>query len=277
MKTRILLITFFSFTLFLFVFTTSCKKDSSSNAESSESIAQEMATAESAFDDDAMYADESFLSMSMLKSGNIIKHPFAPCATFSVDTTGGHRTRTIDFGSTNCLCNDGKYRRGKIVITFTAPRIKPGSVITTTFENYFVNDNQVSGTTTVTNNGLNDSNNLSWTITIDKTLTFKTGEVAHWAGTRTREWIEGMKTPLDWTDDVYSVTGTSTRTRPNGDTRTCTILTPLRKEMDCHHFVSGTVSIVRTGKPDILLDYGTGDCDDLATITVDGETKTIKI
>ena len=276
MKTILFLISAI-LSIFTVLLISSCKKDSATTSDTSETIAQDLASAESAFDDDAMFADDNFFSAAMLKSVEVTKHPFAPCAKFSVDTTGGIRKRTIDFGTTNCLCNDGKTRRGKIIVTFSAPRLKPGATITTTFDNYFVNDNQVTGTTSMVNNGFNAAGNLSWTNTIDKTVTFKTGEVAHWAGTRTREWIEGKNTPLDWTDDVYSITGSSTVTRPNGDTRTATIVTPLRKEMNCHHFVSGTVKIVRTDKADILLDYGTGDCDDVATITVNGVTKTIKI
>ena len=34
------------------------------------------------------------------------------------------RTLTIDFGSTNCLCPDGRYRRGKIVVVFTGSDLR---------------------------------------------------------------------------------------------------------------------------------------------------------
>jgi hypothetical protein len=53
------------------------------------------------------------------------------------------------------------------------------------------------------------------------------------------------------------------------------ILTPLRKELVCRFIVSGTIEIRPENLPVRLLDYGDGECDNIATVTINGEVYTI--
>ena len=77
---------------------------------------------------------------------------------------GSVKTLTVNFGATNCLCNDGRYRRGTIVLSFSGKYKDFLTVITVTPQNYFVNDNQVSGTKTITNKGHNAVHHLVYEI-----------------------------------------------------------------------------------------------------------------
>ncbi|MCX6190149.1 MAG: hypothetical protein NTW54_11235 [Bacteroidetes bacterium] len=43
------------------------------------------------------------------------------------------------------------------------------------------------------------------------------------------------------------------------------------------HLVSGTIEITPTGKPTRVIDYGNGNCDDDATLTVGKKTIAFKI
>lgn len=253
-----------------------CKKDKSLVSEDQTTPANDFALIENIFDDVNAIADEAAMgNTGLLKSTDDSSYGImSPCATVTRDTTVFPRTITIDFGTTNCLCHDGNYRRGKIMVSHTDRYFVPGSVKTITFDNYFENDNQVLGTKTITNNGRNEANNLSWTKVVDGTIIFATGETKHWTANSTREWIEGDGS-LIRIDDVFLLTGLSTITRISGETFTHTILTPLRKEMSCHNIVSGIVEITSPEKPTRTLDYGTGECDNLATVTVNGETHTI--
>ncbi len=52
------------------------------------------------------------------------------CVTFSIDTTGPVTEITLDFGTTNCKGNDGRYRRGELVVTYEDNPFDPGSVVT---------------------------------------------------------------------------------------------------------------------------------------------------
>src|SRR5690242_17947789 len=54
------------------------------------------------------------------------------CATITLDTVAMPHTCTIDFGSTNCLCTDGKYRRGVITVSFDGRYRDAGTTITIT-------------------------------------------------------------------------------------------------------------------------------------------------
>ena len=197
---------------------------------------------------------------------------FGSCATRTYD--GGTHTLTIDFGTTNCLCPDGRYRRGKIIVRFTTDvnTRRAGAVVTR--ENYFVNDNQHTATRTFTDLGTG-----SFTVAVTNASIIRANNggthswTANWTFTRTA----GYGTP-QVSDDVYSVTGASAGTNRNGMGYTTTVVTPLVKRADCFkYFVQGTVSITNSNNKTMILDYGNGTCDNVATVTVNGHTRTITL
>lgn len=257
----------------------SCTKDNPANPTAPTfTTVQDDAYAESIFDNVTSLTDEAYsLSSSNFKSteGRVF---LSNCATVSLDTTAFPRVLTIDFGDTNCLSNDGRYRRGKVLVSFTGRYRKPGTIITTTFDNYYVNDNQVEGTKVVTNNGFNDARHMSWTISVNGVITLASGKgTITWKSQRTREWIEGIDTPHNRGDDVYLITGQASGERANGLSWTRKITKPLKIEQACRFIVSGTVEIKPEGKPLRTLDFGDGECDNLATVTVNGKTYTIHL
>ena len=197
---------------------------------------------------------------------------FGACATRTFNATT--HTLTIDFGTTNCLCPDGRYRRGKIIVRFTTDvNTRPSGAIVTR-ENYFVNDNQHTATRTFTDLGAG-----SFTVAVTNASIIRANNggthswTANWTFTRTA----GFGTP-QVSDDVYNVTGSSTGTNRNGVGYTTTIATPLVKRADCFkYFVQGTVSITNSNNKTMTLDYGNGSCDNVATVTVNGHTRTIQL
>lgn len=275
MKTRIKLI-FIAF-LGLGILASSCKKDETDPTNDT-SYASDDVFAESIFDDVSNIGDEAYeMGSSNLKSGDGDKIFLSPCATVTLDTTVSPRVLTIDFGEENCLCNDGRYRRGKILISFTGRYKKPGSVITTGFDNYFVNDNQVDGTKVVTNMGKNDDNQPYFSVIVTGVIYLKNdGGTISWNATKTRTWIEGYFTKFI-RDDVYLIEGEAEGVRPSGLTWEREIINPLRKELNCKWIVSGTIELRPQDKPVRLLDYGDGSCDNVATVIIDGVTYTITL
>jgi len=254
----------------------SCSKDTTTAPTFT--TVQDDAYAESIFDNVTSLTDEAYsLSSSNFKSteGRVF---LSNCATVSLDTTAFPRVLTIDFGDTNCLSNDGRYRRGKILVSFTGRYRKPGTIITTTFDNYYVNDNEVEGTKVVTNNGFNDARHMSWTISVNGVITLAGGKgTITWKSQRTREWVEGSDTPHNRWDDVFLITGQASGNRANGLSWARKITNPLKVELACRFIVSGTVEIKPEGKPMRTLDFGDGECDNLATVTVNGKTYTIHL
>ncbi len=254
----------------------SCKK---TNNDEDFSASQDDAFAEATYDNVTSIADEAY---TLSTNGNYKSTDdrifLSDCATVTFDTTVFPRVLTIDFGDTNCLGNDGRYRRGKIIITFTGRYWHPGTIITTTFDEYYVNDNQVEGTKVVTNNGFNDSGNMNWDVAVNGVITLADGGgTISWNSQRNREWIDGIQTPYNRWDNIYLITGQATGQRANGLHWTRQITSPLRIELACRFIVSGTVEINPEGKPVRILDFGDGTCDNLATVTVNGNTYTIHL
>ena len=87
-------------------------------------------------------------------------------------------------------------------------------------------------------------------------------------------------TTLMLADDVYQISGTGSGVRANGNTYSTLILTPLVRKMaqGCRrHFVSGQLRISPGNHPDRVIDYGIGTCDNLATVTINGNTYPIQL
>ncbi|MBA3828546.1 MAG: hypothetical protein H0X33_06380 [Taibaiella sp.] len=199
------------------------------------------------------------------------------CVTVTNNTAVTPHVLTIDFGTTNCTGADGRNRRGKIIISYTGGYKDSGSTHTITFDNYFIDDNQLSGSKTVTNMGRNASGQYYYNISVNDSLNLGTGNgIISWTATRTRTWIAGYSTDTR-TDDVYDISGTSTVTRSNGKVFTVTITTPLQVAIGCRWVESGVVSISRSTGGTMTLDYGSGNCDAEAQLTVGSHTYNITL
>jgi hypothetical protein len=204
-----------------------------------------------------------------------LRRIYGTCAT---RTYNAHtRTLTIDFGPVNCLCPDGRYRRGKIVVAFTTdtPTRRAGAVVTR--ENYFVNDNQHTATRIFTSLSLG-----SFTVEVPSAsiVRVNNGGTHSWTASWTFTRTAGFGT-ASTSDDVYSVTGSASGTNRRGISYITTIQSPLIKRSDCYkYYVAGIVSIINARDKVMLLNYdpsGSQACDNTATVTVNGRTKTITL
>jgi hypothetical protein len=240
---------------------------------------------ETAFDEMTNISDQAITgNMVYYKSGQIIvakpgqniAFEKADCnVIITIDTTSSTKSVTVDYGSSNCTCNDGKTRRGKIVTTFTGQYIAPGTIITHTPVDYYVNDIKYEGTKTVQNMGLNSNNQPYFNVQIDGTATLESGEVVDYTSTRVRTWTTGFNTLLNRFDDEYDITGTSEATFSSGEGYTGNTTSPVHIKVGCGFPVSGTLDITPTGKPVRQINYGDGTCDYSFTVTVSGYTFTI--
>jgi hypothetical protein len=239
---------------------------------------------ESAFDEMTNISDQAITgNMVYYKNGGVIvTHPgdkpvqlkTACNVIITIDTTGSVKTVTVDYGSSNCDCNDGKTRRGKIVTTFTGPYHAQGTIITHTPLDYYVNDIKIEGTKTVENMGLNTTGQPYFNVQIDGVATLTTGETMTYTSTRVRTWTAGFNTLLNRFDDEYDITGTASGVFSSGGSYTANITAPVHIKVGCGFPVSGTVEITPQSHPVRVLDYGTGTCDATFTVTVNGHTYT---
>jgi len=251
----------------------SCKKDSKSTDTDIES-AENNSIAEADYNDvttmvDLAYMNGNNMSFREQTGDNLLG---GSCVTVTIDTVSSPRSITIDFGATNCTCLDGRKRRGKIIATWTGKYRNQGTVISISFINYFVNDNQISGTKTVTNNGRNGAGHLVYSVQVNGTIVkANNGGTITWSSTRQREWLAGDST-LNVLDDVYSITGSATGTNASGASYTITITQALVRRMNCYWFESGKIDVTPQGKLVRTLDYGNTGCDANATVTIAGVT-----
>lgn len=200
------------------------------------------------------------------------------CATVTNDTISSPRKLTINFGTTNCLCVDGKYRRGSIVVTYTGRYKDSGATHTITSNNYYVNDFKFNIHKTVTNKGTNMSGNVWYEVTVNDSLVLGTDSIISWTGNRTRTWLAGYAT-TDRSDDVYEIGGVTTLTRASGRVFTHTITTPLKIATSCAYIQSGVVTVSSTsfvgGSRTLDYSYGGGGCDNQAQLTIGSRTYVI--
>ena len=186
---------------------------------------------------------------------------------------------TIDFGD-GFLAKNGKSFEGKIIkITNGKKYYESGYSVSITYENFSINKNKISGTKIIENIGLNALGQMSWTITVDHQITKANGKRVSYYATRTRTQIEGAATKELFIDDKFSITGNGKGMASNGMTFEMKITKPIILDMSCRQRTSGIIDYTRSGKDTRTksLDYGEGTCDDLATLTINGQTKTISL
>jgi len=176
----------------------------------------------------------------------------------------------IDFG-TGCTGKDGRTRKGKIIIQYTGRLLVPGNSSTTTFDGYYVNDIKVEGTHKITNTST--ATVKSFTIAVSGArLSQPDGSYLEWNSEKTISQVDGLLTPIPL-DDVFNLTGHASGLVVKDNKLfqwNTAISSPLVKRFACHWIVKGTVNIQKGNAPVAVLDYGNGNCDNLATFTVNG-------
>jgi len=235
-------------------------------------------------DDVSIIAEDQFdmQKSSSAKTSAGMKSMLPLCATVTLSSTNDTWTRTIDFGTQGCALPNGNIVKGKIIISFSKNFTTPTKTISYTLEGFYHNGKLIEGSKTITHE-LKTSDLLATihpvtTHSIDVKITFPDGKIYTRTGTRVREMVEGFTTISIWEDNVFKVWGYNITTFPNGSKYTCTIqkTQPLLIKMSCKRPfpVSGIVDILKNDAT-ATLDYGNGDCDNLATMTINGVSKEI--
>ena len=282
-------ITIAAFAVLLSLFVISCQKENSfSNSatsvteEEAKVYSDESTQTEASFDDaedvsmiaaeeegDASTYGRSETANHYLPNFEELRLRLGPCATITITPNDSTypKTITIDFGTNGCLCADGKYRRGAIVIHLTAPIRRPGAVMTITFVEFYLNRAHVEGTKIISN--LSEGGNIKFTVqVVGGKVTFPNGRGYQYQGLKYVRQIEGGSTRT-CRDDVYSIEGRSNTEFNNGVTVNLNTETPLIKKVVCPWISNGLLKIKINDRV-LFLDYGApnnGDCDNKALLT----------
>ncbi len=184
------------------------------------------------------------------------------------------RTLTLDFGE-GCTGPGGVTRSGIIEVVLTGDMSEIGSVRTTTFDNFQVQNMTLSGTRVITNVGPNDEENQAM-FGQDHALTLtRNNHTITRTYTGTLAWFEGFDTE-DCEDDVVERNGVATHQTTSGWGSSTRTLDAVVHSRPCGHPISGTVTVDRP-LHNIVIDFGDGECDNLATITRNDNTYTLNL
>jgi len=183
---------------------------------------------------------------------------------------------TIDYG-TGCTGFYDNTRSGRIIIEVTGPRREEGSKRRVTFDDYYFNEIKVEGTKLFENLGLNANGNFVISVTLtDGKLTLPDGKTLERETEHQREWVAGFMTKNKW-DDECLVTGSAKGKNAEGISYFRTITSALHWKRVCAFIVSGVVKIEREGTEPFELNYGNGECDNVAVVSRGGESKEIQL
>jgi hypothetical protein len=186
------------------------------------------------------------------------------CVTITVVVQQNYREVTLDFGTEGCFVN-GHLLKGQIIYDYTRnPEAQEVTINYNLVDFYFDNKN-VIGTRSIFRELANENGNPQFTHDLSITVIWPNGVQASREGTRIREWVEGFGSGT-FDDNVFEITGDWTANFVNGNTHSYEVMMPLRREMTCAYFVSGTLDVQRTNFSG-MLDYGDNECDNQATFT----------
>lgn len=254
-----------------------CQKEDTSIDEALPVAKQETLVEEILVEVDAL-ADEALgLKLSEGKSA-VAEGDFfiSSCPVITIDNTSDPKVITVDFG-TGCTGKDNKVRSGKIIITATSftdatsERIK-------TFEDFYVDGAKVEGAVNkiITINRQDHSRVAE--IEEDITITFPDENgTAHRVASLIREYQYNKSGVLR--DNIITSYGTVEFTRVSGlkVVKTSSESEPLVFKVSCHRLVSGVVTVTTSDNRTWTIDYGDGECDNLATITSGDKTRVIRL
>lgn len=268
---------------FSFAFLSSCEKTEGTldlTADEALLQVQDETLATDLFDEVIEIGEEAEAS-DYLKSTEVTG-PFyrlSDCVTITREFNSESRTITIDFGEENCEGTDGKLRRGKIIIIRTGFYWTSEVTATYSFENFFVDENQLVGTKTYTGAFNDDGTYGSSFITDGQVILADDAGTITWYSERNRLITEGADT-WGFADNRVEVTGFSNGQTSDGTTFSSEITDPLVRiyQEGCFRFyVQGILEITKADGTEISINYGDGTCDNLAEVTINGVTEIIEL
>jgi hypothetical protein len=208
-------------------------------------------------------------------------NPAPGCLNITIATSGNINapfpvTITFDFGG-SCTGPDGHIRKGKIIVKYSDRLLHSGATASLQFENFYLDTIGVDNSTSykIANTGTQDK--FQFTIDINAKLNKTSGDYTEWHSHKVITQVQGnvSSTPLD---DVMQIDGNASGQARRNNLAVAwkaEITDPLMKKFICRWISKGVVKIGRTSlSPNSqwigVLDYGLENCDNHATLTLNG-------
>lgn len=205
-----------------------------------------------------------------------MRTPGQPTISFVMaDTLDGFPiTMYIDYGTVGIVDPiDGKTRKGQVTAKFSNSWDSLGTNVTVKLIDYYVK--------TATGANFVQYACDSMMIGHPSAYTFTNSVIGGkciapswnlgWACSRTVTQTAGMGDTL-LTNDIYQYTGNAQGKTREGKNYTVNVTVPVIKDMSCTWIKQGRIDLTPEGKATRTVDYGSGVCDDQATLTINGNT-----
>ena len=209
-------------------------------------------------------------------SQQLLGRNFPKCATVTIVGDDFPKTITVDY-SEGCVGRMGLAKKGTLTIEMTDTILNEGAIYTVTFTNMTIGNREVEKTIIFENLGQPDGEHWEISYEMLSTTTFEREEetfviVREFSGIN--KWLSGFETP-ETSDDRFLRNGSGSVT-VNEELKFERTVTELLIDRTCKYPLEGVIEISR-GDEIMSIDFGAGECDNIALVTKDGESEEIEL
>ena len=249
----------------------SCKKEDT-NKDKNTTPPTDCVIAENFFTDVKNIIDEAGYSST---TSNGILSDTTIVVTYDSLNHADSDTITINFGTTNKLCSDGRSRKGKLIATYSGLYNDTATTHTITPYDYSVDNNKVNGIIKDNFKGYNATGHLYFMDTVNGNIINTSGKYINWHSTNKLEYTAGDST-ASWVDNVIEISGNASGQASDDSGFSMLINSPLVRKFSsgCRKWlVKGEmqVGVSNATNPYRSINLGEGDCDDYVVIVINGE------
>ena len=175
-------------------------------------------------------------------------------------------TLIINFGEENYL-HLGHLKRGEIISIYNKFIYNSNSQITTTFNNFYINNNLIQGKMYLENNGSNQNGFQEFSLTVDSMSIYtNNGSIDISNGNYIKQLVSGYNTQYQYLDNIYKLTGNAQGNSSNNNNFSLEISDSLNMNLSCFESSSciiteGTSRLIPDGYEERIINYGNNSCD----------------
>ena len=175
-------------------------------------------------------------------------------------------TLIINFGEENYL-HLGHLKRGEIISIYNKFIYNSNAQITTTFNNFYINNNLIQGKMCLENNGSNQNGFPEFSLTVDSMSMYtNNGSIDISNGNYIKQLVSGYNTQYQYLDNIYKLTGNAQGNSSNNNNFSLEISDSLNMNLSCFESSSciiteGTSRLIPDGYEERIINYGNNSCD----------------
>ena len=175
-------------------------------------------------------------------------------------------TLIINFGEENYL-HLGHLKRGEIISIINKIIYNSNAHISTTFNNFYINNNLIQGKMYLENNGSNQNGFPEFSLTVDSMSMYtNNGSIDISSGNYIKELVNGYNTQYQYLDNIYKLTGNAQGNSSNNNNFSLEISDSLNMNLSCFESSSciiteGTSRLIPDGYEERIINYGNNSCD----------------